>query len=229
MREALPSGRPTGRHVEERGLDVPQTIEVSPGSKRRVVEQKRLGQSNDRVAESGGLDGRVVPAGASLAVDQVRDHRDDPGLDDAPARGDDSKRCLALGLDELAQRGSVGKGAVEAVEGVEQRRATAPASAGPRGGEDGLRREDDHLADQGLAGAEPAVHGGAPEAQLRGDRLNVDPAPAQIPMERGVEHLLARRRGGPSRPPRRRRRPSNCPSGCPLGWHPEDVSGIRGI
>ena len=55
---------------------------------------------------------------------------------------------------------------------------------------------------QRLASPEPAVDRGSAEAQLGCDRLDVDAAAAQVAVERGVQHLLARRRGGAARSPR---------------------------
>ena len=84
-----------------------------------------------------------------------------PALD-----GDDPQRRVALLLDELAQRRSVGEAAVEAVERLEQRRPAAPARACARGVDQRIGGGGQHLADQPLARSEPAVDGRAPEAEL---------------------------------------------------------------
>src|SRR4051794_33559435 len=128
-RELMRSSWPcrSGRDVEERRLDLAQPIEVAARPERRVVEQKRLREPDDRVPEHRRLDRRLVCPGANLLVDELADHGHHPRLNDAVARSDDPKGGLALGLDELAQRGRLGEAAVESVEGLEQRRAAGAA------------------------------------------------------------------------------------------------------
>src|SRR5262249_10565705 len=98
---------------------------------------------------------------------------------------------LALLLDELPQRPSADEAAVEPVEGVEKRLAALTPCARARLVYQWLGRAEDNLADQALARSEPAIDRRPAEAELGSDRLNVDPAPAQVTLHARGEHVLA--------------------------------------
>ena len=108
------------------------TSPADPGD--GVVEEERLGELHDRVAEDGRIDRRLVGAGLDLLRDQRRDQLDDPGLTSPAPEAMMPQRRLALLLDEGAEGGSVRERAVEAVEGVEQAGAALALRArrGPR-------------------------------------------------------------------------------------------------
>ena len=93
----------------------------------------------------------------------------------------DEQRTQALGGGELA---------VERVEAVEQRLRAAPADAPAQHGEALLPDFGHHLAEQQLAGPEPAVHRRPREAELARDRLHVDPFAGQEAGARERERVL---------------------------------------
>src|SRR5262249_3279215 len=105
-------------------------------------------------------------------------------------RGDDPQRRVALLLDEGPQRGGVRQCPVEAVEGVQEPGPSLAREslAAPR--EDGLRRADDHLAEQLLPAAAPAAARRAAQPELRRDRQHGPPAPAEVAVEAGLDDVL---------------------------------------
>src|SRR5436190_3390800 len=212
------SPAPSRRDVQESRLHLAQPIQIAARAERRVVEQERLRQPHDRVPQHGRLDRWVVPAGAGLLVDQLRDHRDHLRLHDPVAGGDDSKRRLALRLDELAEGRSVGELAVEAIECLEESRAALAAGLGARRFQDGRGGENNHLTDQGFTGSEPAVDRRAAEPELAGDGPDVDAPPAEVAVQRRVEDLLPGGRRRTARPPGRR---------CRIRGHGPDVNAPR--
>src|SRR2546426_661362 len=86
-------------------------------------------------------------------------------------------------------RPRAGGPAVEAIEGVQRRRPASPLRARARLHEQRLGGLEEHLAEQPLPRAEPAIDRRAPEAELGGDRLDVDTPTAEVVVEGGREHL----------------------------------------
>src|SRR5262249_48670646 len=131
--------------------------------------------------------------------DEASDLGDGSRVDDAAARREDSQ-CVALELEEAAQRRGGSKPTVDAVEGVQEGCPVAAVSVRPRVVEERLRCGARGLADEAFAGSEPRVDGGAAEAELRRDREHVDAAPAQVAVQGRLEDVLATRGRRPSAP-----------------------------
>src|SRR5215207_1034645 len=187
-----------GRNAEKRRLDLAEAVDVTANARDGVVEEERLGEFDDRVAEDRRLDRGVVGASIDLLGDLLGDQLDDPGLHDPGSGGDQPQGGVALLLDEGAQRGGIREGTVEAVEGFEQPGPALTLEPGPGLGQHRLGGADDDLADQLVAGAEPAVHRRPADADLRRDRLDIDPAAAQVAVEPRLDHVLAARRRRPA-------------------------------
>ena len=98
-------------------------------------------------------------------------------------------------FDELPQGGRIGEAAVEAVERVEQHSAATAARVRAGLVEERVRGQDQNLADQILARAQPAIDGRAGEAELHRDRPDVYPPAAKEPVHRRREDILPSRRG----------------------------------
>src|SRR5918996_1019062 len=197
----LSSGRPAplrragGGDPEQGRLDLQQALDVAADPGRGIVVEERLAEPHDRVAEGGGLDRWLVVTGPNLVLDQLDDHGHNPWPDLAGIGGDDPRRVALLPY-ELTQRRRLRNAAVEAIE-----RRKKPAPAAPPGScacllEEGLGCPDQHLSDQALTGAEPAVDRRTTEAELGGNRLHVNPLPAQVAVQGGGEDVLAAGPGG---------------------------------
>jgi hypothetical protein len=108
-------------------------------------------------------------------------------------RSRDAHGGVALALDEPAQGRGVYQAAVEAVEGVEDARGAAPTGARAGLGDQRLGDADQHIADQLLAGSEPAVDRRAAEPDVAGDRLDIERPRPRVPgLHAGIHP------GGPS-------------------------------
>ena len=138
------------RDAEQRGLDVPQPVDVAAHPGGGVVEQERLGELHDRVGERRRLDRRLVGSVAHLVLDQARDVADHAALGDAVHR-QDAERRIALLLDEAEQRRSLDELPVEAVERVEESDPARSLRLGARLIEQRLACLREHLTDQTLA------------------------------------------------------------------------------
>ena len=201
-RTRLTARRPSGHQFTPRiAASMSRSRSTSPRMPAAAsLKRKASARRTIAYARVAGSTGRLVGPGANLGLDQGGDPADHVLLHDPRAGGDDPQCGVALLLDELAQRGRVGQAAVEAVERVEQRLARPrPRAPERRGIDQRVRRGGQHLADQLLARPEPAVDGGAPEAELGGDGLDVDALTAQVAVHGRCEDVLAAGGGGAAR------------------------------
>src|SRR6187455_882108 len=139
--------QPLRRDAEQRRLDLAEAVHVAANAGDGVVEEERLGELDDRVAENRRLDRWLVGAGLRLLDAHLRDQLHDPWLDGPGSRGDQAQRGVALLVDERAPRWGIREGAVEAVERVEQARPTRPLETGSGLGQDRFRGANHALAD----------------------------------------------------------------------------------
>ena len=90
---------------------------------------------------------------------------------------------------------------VEAVEGLEQGRPAGPPASARAASSTGVDASTITWPISASRVPNRAMHSGSAETELRGYRLDVDPAAAQVAVQRRVEHLLASRRRGTARSP----------------------------